>query len=485
MYKKLLFIFVLFSSFLFSQNNTVTFANSLKTTSTDLKDAIPIVNQKNDNVSIFLMDSKKVYGYLFDGDFNIKKELSSEKRSRKYKKIIGYSISETNDYRLFLASHEDDKFATVNFSYENNTSSLQELDLKLNKEFFLQTVVYNNTFYLITIIKGSSILVFYKFNGNGNFEKNMVDLTNKRFINLKDKTVKLYKLFTSLYVNTLTGRYEPNEIKKIEEGNPNPIELTSEYTKMYLRNNTVIFTLDNNRNYTQIITIDLNTFSANVKQMQKPFIAIKKAIKKTNSYLFGDYVFMIAATPTQLSFTVQDYKTGEHVKKYFITSKDSITFKNTPFTQTNGKYDDYYEMENTKKFLHKIRKQNIGISVNQDQNNYHITLGGKNEYVGNGIPTTMSKDGFSIASFGYFNPTFFAYSSYTNTKSIYFTSLFDENFNHVKGKVPENIFNKIENFKEDFNTSTNGETVFRYKDYYFYGHYKSSSKEYTLVKIKG
>jgi len=482
MFKKLFFIFITCLSLSsFAQYETITFTNSLKKTTTILKDAVPVVNQKNGDVSLFLIDSKKIYGYLFDSNFDIKQEISSEKRSRKYKKIIGYSISENNDYRLFLTTLKDDKFATINFSYDNNSSTLKELDLKLTNEAFLQTVVFDNTFHLISIIKGTSILVLYTFNNAGGFEKNMIDLTNQKFINRKDETTNLYKL--------LAGRNV--EIHKIEENNPNAIELTSEYTKMYLRKNQVVFTIDENKNFTQIITIDLTANSATVKQIEKPFLAVKKAIKKTNSYLFGDNIFMIAATSTQLSFVIQDYKNGKQIKKYFVTSKDTISFKNTPIIQTGGYYDGYREMEKTKKFLRKITKDNIGVSVYQNQNDYHITLGGNNTYSTGGGGGMMMMGGFGgvpLGSFGavnvFMNPTFFAYDSYTNTKSTHITGLFDKNFNHLKGELQDNVFDKIDQFKDDFNTSTNGETIFRYKDYYIYGHYTFSKKDYSLVLIK-
>lgn len=496
MFKKLLFTFVLCSSFFsFSQENIKTFTNSLKTTDIDLSDVIPIVNQKNDDISFFLMDSKKIYGYLLNSNFDIKKELSSEKRNKIFNTLVGYSISNENDYNVYLTNTQQDKFASINFSYNNNTSHLKELDLTFRNEKFIQTVVFENKFYLITIIKNSSIIGIYSFDNQGNYKRSKVDLSKHRFIDTKDKNITLHKLIT-------TNGFDV-EIHKIEEDNPNTIELTSEYTKMYLRKSTVVFTFDKNKNFTQIVTIDLNTFSAKFKQIQKPFFKIKNSYKKTNSYLFGKYIFMIAATKEKFTFTVQDYLTGNLLKKYSASLGDSISFKNTPIIQKDNTYDDYREIGKTKKFLQKITKQNIGVSVYQDQNNYHITFGGKKEYT-DPVPRSggmmMPMGGFGgvpFTNFGsvnvFFNPTFFAYNSYTktkstykkNAKSTYIKGLFDKNFNHLEGEIQDNVFDAIDNFNDDNKyKSTSGETIFRYKDYYIYGYYSHRVKNYHLIKFK-
>ena len=93
-----------------------------------------------------------------------------------------------------------------------------------------------------------------------------------------------------------------------------------------------------------------------------------------------------------------------------------------------------------------------GISVYKNKNKYNITIGGTRPQ-GRGEPLMMP--GFSaIPSAGYsvistsFNPTFYAYGMYSSTGSTRIKCLFDEEFNHIVGEIEDNIFDRIEDYKE-------------------------------------
>jgi hypothetical protein len=79
------------------------------------------------------------------------------------------------------------------------------------------------------------------------------------------------------------------------------------------------------------------------------------------------------------------------------------------------------------------------------------------------------------------DPTFAAYNSYTRTKSTYFTSLFDYDFNHVDGEIQKNVFNKISDFTEGKDPMI--ESIFRYGNDFIYGYFDKREKNYNLVKF--
>ena len=67
MIKNLFTILVLFTSFsLLSQEELVMFKNDLKTSSSAIKDVIPVVNTKTNEIAFFIADAKNVYGYKID-----------------------------------------------------------------------------------------------------------------------------------------------------------------------------------------------------------------------------------------------------------------------------------------------------------------------------------------------------------------------------------------------------------------------------------
>ncbi len=488
MNKKLLLILALsFSLFSFSQEKIVNFKNYLKTSYTEIKEVIPIVNEKNNDISFFILDATKIYGYIFNENFEIISELSSEDRSRKYKILIGNSISNNNDYRVYLANTKRNKFASINFSYETKTSSFQEFRLSSKDEKFIQTAVFENRFYLFSILENSSIINVYSFDDKGNYVIHKVDFSKDRFINSDSQSTSLYKLLT-----VSSGAYGLGKtiaINKIDKNSPNSIEVTSESRKLYLRDSKIVFSFDQNRNFSQVITIDLLSFEKETKRFEKPLDEIQSNFKKTNSYIHGEQIYMVAATSEKFKFVVRDFESGEFIKEYSATKNDSISFKNTPIIQEGGIYDNYRELEKTKKFLRKINKGNIGISVHKTQRRYQISIGSKLEQARGGMMMPMGGFGLPIASAGsvsvFFNPTYFAYNSYSNTKSTYIKCLFDIDFNHIQGEVKENVFDKIKKFSEKLQYDLpKAITVFKYKDYYILGNYFSQFKEYELIKFK-
>jgi len=482
-----------------SQHELISFENSLKTSESSLKDVIPIVNEKTGDISLFLMDATKVYGYLLNDEFKVVKSLSSDDKSRKYRMLIGKSISSTNDYRIYLTNNKENKFASINFSYGEKTSTFEEFELVSKKEMLVQTVTYNNDFYLISIIKNTSKLCFYKFNDDGKYNRTELDLSSIKFFNRYSKESSLFHLIT-----TGSGSYgfkRMINLKKIDENSPNSIEVTSEKSKFYLRENTVVFTFDENHEFTQIITIDLNNFEYKVAQIIKPnfksdeientqnSIYYTELNKKTNSFLKGTNLFLIGSTDDEFIFMVKNYNTKEILKEYKVNVEDSITFKNTPIIQEGGTFESYREMEKTRKYLRKITSGDIGVAVYKKDNKYQITLGGKKEIKrGGGMMMPMGGFGMPIASAGaitvFFNPTYSAFNSYTSTKSTHIKGLFDLNFKHLKGEVERNVFDKIYEFEENERVANYGETVFRYKDYFILGNYLTKEKKYILRKFK-
>nr|BFF39220.1 hypothetical protein BACY1_10250 [Tenacibaculum mesophilum] len=186
---------------------------------------------------------------------------------------------------------------------------------------------------------------------------------------------------------------------------------------------------------------------------------------------------------------ILDLATGNFIKEYAASKDEEILFKNSPIIQKGGFYNGYRELEKTKKFLRKITTGKIGVSVIKNKNSYLFTIGG---YVEQRSAAPMMMAGFGgiggpIASLGsvnvnlFFNPTMFAYNSFTNTKSTQIECLFDTGFEHIKDtKIPRNIFDKI---KSTPRKSDIAYTIFKYKDFYIRSDYTPSDKTYHLRKF--
>jgi hypothetical protein len=467
----LILLFIGMSFCVNSQEKIATFNNTLKTSNSNIKDVIPIVNSKNDDLSIFIADAKNVYGYLFDNEFSLKEKLSSGRKDRKHKILIGNSVTENNTYRIFLSNKSKDHFTSINFSFKNQKTDSKEFTLAHPEEKFIQTVTSKNQFYLISASKTFNSLYIYTFDSKGTPKRNRIDLRGFGFFNYKGKN--------STLVNLLI---KSSPLKKIEENTPNSIETTSEGRKMYLKKDVITFTFDENKEQTQILKIDLKNLKASVDQIKKPLQQIKSSKKKTNSYINGDYIFSLAATKNIFVLDVINLQTKQTVKQFAATKEEKILFKNTPIIQEGGFYDNYRELEKTKKFLRKISSGKVGISVQKYNNEYHMTIGGYVTQRSGGM--MMPGLGIPVASIGnvsfFFNPTQFAFDSYLNTKSTRIEGLFDTEFNHIKGEINDNAFDKIQLYSTNKDVTN---IVFKYKDYFILGKYSYSTKTYSFRKF--
>lgn len=504
MFKKIaisLLLFCVVNSY--SQQELITIQNYFNDISSPLKEAFPIVNERTNDVSLFLLSAKYVYGFLLDEDFKIKKELKSENRDRQYKIILGYSISDNNEYRVFLTNKRKDEFATINISYNDNKTDLKEFYLQYTNEFFVQSINQDNKFYLLSVLKNTSILKLYSFNKDGTYSVKGFDFSDKIFLNERGKKANLY----SMIPRGISPK-KPS-LKKIEEDVPTSIEVASEKIKMFIQDSKVFLTFDENVNFTQVISIDLISHEKQFLAFEKPFSNVNASEKRTNSFINGDHIFMIASTKEDFNFKVLDIKSKELIKEYIVNVNDSISFKNSRIIQEGGVYDRYREFDENKKFLRKITSGNIGASVNNYKNGYKIVLGGTS-LVTSGTSMGMGMLGSLPApSFGnitvYFSPVNYAYSSYVNTRSTFINCLFDKNFNHQKGIFPENAFDKIRNYEKSFNkheidnninsedfdeggvydvSSSKGEIVFKYKDFYIKGFSFFGQEKYILQKFE-
>ncbi len=482
--KKLLVVFIVLcvSQFTSAQESLVAFKNSLKTSSSAIKDVIPIINENNNDLALFFADAKNVYGYLLNDKFELQDKLLSPEKRRKFKILIGSSIIDTRNYRVFLTNNGYTRFSSMTLSFDKKKHQLNEFNLEEVNERFIQTVTYKNRFYLISAAKRapekkaySEGIYIYTFDKEGMPKRNSININKLAFLDKKGN------------VTTLPDLMAPysNSFQKIEDNIPNSIEVAAGDRKMYTQDNKVIFSFDNNKEFAQFLEIDLETFEATKRSFDKPMKNVEKSRKKTNSYLNGNNIYTVASTKENFIFQVNNFKTDSLIKQFSFSKGDTINFKNTPIIQVGGMYDNHRELESSKKFLRKISTNKIGVSVIRVHGINQVTLGGYVEKPRGGAGFGFGGMSFG-ASFGnvnvFFNPTMFAYNSMSNTTSTRIECLFDDDFDHLGGEIEDNAFDKIDSFLS--NDMSNEETIFRYQDYYIFLDYLSVTKDHVLRKFK-
>lgn len=457
------FIFLLVCNS-FAQQELLKFDNSLQKSKRKVNDIIPIVNKNNNDINLLFFDRKYIYSYLINEKFEVKQNLKSKAINENFTVILGNNITENDNYRIFLSDYNKDRFISVNFSYKSKSSTISiiNLDLNLIREKFVQTINYNNKFYLITVSKNSSILNIYEFNDKTSFKKHKLDLSNYRFIDDRGRTT-LYKILK----NKLEYK-KSKPINKFVENIPSSLELTSNYTKLYVRDNKIVFTFDQYKQMTQILSINLDDFEHKFKKMEKPFLTDDVLhLKKSNSFLHQDKIYQLAVSSEELVFFIKNLETGKLIKSYSVKKSSEILFKNSPIMQEEDTYMSYRDLDKTKKFLRKLSFSDVGISVYNNNYNYFVTIGGTKEIT--------KREGMMAGEIGF---------TFSSLSSTFINCKFDNEFNHVKGTVRGNSFDIITLYKKLKSFSEKGETIFKYKNYHILGYYDSEdTKYYHLRKI--
>lgn len=490
--KKTLFLhlFYLIAITSFSQEKIFDLSGAFSKKKYASKNSYAFANQNNKDLVLLTEEGKITTLLLLDPQYQEKTKLLTQSIASKYDQLIGYNIQD-NTYNIFYSNKKNTKFAVLQSDFSNRTITEKILDFKLKKERYIETVTHNNQLYLFSITKRSSDFNIYTFDKDFSVSKHTIslkDLEYKSFVN-STYLLKAYDLITTA---------DGISIIKIEPNNPNIIESTSKKVKLYPDKEGVILSFDNSDKETKLCYINLDRYTLDYKVYPKP-AATEEGFKKSNSYIYDNKLFQIASSNQKMKFTVLDLETQKIIKEYKVSKKDSITFKNSPIIQEGGGVLPTFtknrvrEMEKTSKYLRKISSTQLGISVHMVDNEYTIILGGTQEINSGGAPMMMPGFGGGFGAGGTvgnlgavtvnYNPTFYSYGNYFTTKSTYITCLFDQNFEHVQGDIPVNVFDKVKDFEDNLVKKPKAVNIFLYNKKIHFGFYDTVDNLYKLYKF--
>jgi len=461
-----IFIFIIFISF--SSKAQEEIIN--RYTSDLIRQSFNVVDQNTGNFAAFFEGYETVYGFLFDENNRELGRIESSNLPNKYKELIGYLI-DGKKIILFMNTKNGRSYGVLKFDFENNKSSVEELDFKLKREDFLESLSIGNKFYLFSRPNNSSRINIYEFNSNLSSTLHEIEFKKEAFLDKKDMPINLYEILS--------------KTEKIEHKTPVSIETSSEYVKFYNDDNRVTITSDKYKNYTYLINIDLESYEYSTDRVFKPAIDDSYLGLRTNSFLYENLLFQIIASSKQLNIQITDLDKMTLVKEFSAKKNEPIPFKNSLIIQEGGGFDNYRELEKTSQFLRKISQAHAGISVLKQDGFYQITYGSALEKINGGgyiiIGAAVGGLGGAIIMAS-INTITTSYYGYKNSKSVRITGLIDENFNHIEGEVPLNIFDRIKLYTNNIK-GIQAETIISLEDSYLFGYYNKREKVYKIVEF--
>lgn len=441
------------------------------------REIYPIVNEENGHTAIFFRNRNYIKATLFNKNRqSINKPFYAVRLPKNFDLFLNHAYN-GDVYTLFFSNKSGKKYGNVKFDFKNHLFSIiHDLKLKPKREDIIETFSDKEKLYFLGVKKHSSICNFYVFDLNGKFTTKKIDLSNIDFSKHQGSSVHLSDFLMSPYGEKL--------IKKIAYNEPNALETVAAYNKIFYHNKKITILNNFYDEFTYVTEIDLTDGSYHHRKIVHKDFDSGSFKRGANSNIYGDYIFTVTSTPNRLNLDIFDKNSMGTIKSFEILKDSEISFKNTPIIVEGGEFDKYRELEKTSKFLRKISNRNLGIAVYEHQNKYVVTLGSSVETVsgvGPGIAAGVGGVLGGAIGGAISGLIFSSFDSYANTKSTRITCLFDKNFEHIKGEIPQNGFDKIKTFTETEKLDKKPvQTIFRYKGDYIWGYYDRSADSYQL-----
>lgn len=440
----------------------------------NFKKVIQIINDNTNELVTFFQYYNFFVAYLHDADGNLVHTFSAKALPKIRNNYLGTSINDSA-YTIFFQNDYGVRFSALHIDFEKSEFEFTDLlEVQSNIETIIGSFEYKSQIHILTSEKRSSKLKLYKL-------KNHKDITSQTF-DFSHVTFKTPRGFDVTLDRFIDGGYNDSSASLIENNEPGALEASSKKNKMFLDGSSLILTNDFYDNATTYIAIDLENGSSYHKNFPKKSFNKKDRGSKSNSFVLDDNFFNIYVSKEKLDFSVYDINSEELVKSIIITEDDPITFKNSPIILEGG--ENYRELDRTKQFLRKVSNSNAGIFAYKQNNKYIITLGSSE--------TREMSTQFAVMG-GFFGGLAFgittailtpSYDSYTRTKSTRIECLFDENFSSIEGTIPENGFDKIENFiASQTDIKFKNKSIFKLNNEYVLGYFEKDTGLYKYIKI--
>jgi hypothetical protein len=472
-------IILFLSFFLFSKSFSQETVKSINLNLSKKTDVFQVVEEDKKQVTLFFSDQKRLKATRLNESFEIIDSISTTRPNNDFEDIVGYSIN-GNKYYSYWSSANNKEIIYQCFDFDFKNTTTKSFPLAFEKEKTIKKITVNNVFYLITCVKNESILNFYIFN-DGNLVKKSIDLSNKKFLDKKNSLTTLWDIF-----NVSTAFESALSVQNISNDSPPSLTFSANKRKIYTNANTLIFSFDINKTFTQLLYLNLSDFTADLKTFTQPYFKTSEfEIADSNSFLSNDKLIQLKLNAERMIISIKNLD-GTEFKYYESFSNTEISFKNSDIIQENGSVKNSRILESSKQLLRKIHNLNPSLSCYTLNNKNYLTIGSvsliqnNNAMLYGGMIGGLA--GALIAASLTSNYSLNNLNSYKDRKVVYINCLFDENFNHLNENVNKLAFDNLRDFAEQ-EKDLISKTIFKLNSSLYYAGYNKDQNKYFFYKF--
>jgi hypothetical protein len=155
-------------------------------------DVFQIVNDSTKAITMFFSDKEVVNAFSLNDKMKLIDSLFAERPTTKTYDFMIDNVSNTKSATLFWSSSNHKEICSQTFDFTTHTSSMQNYSITFKGEKYLQHFSEGGKFYIMSIIKDSSVLKLYVFD-DGKIVEKEIDMSSFRFQNSDSKKVNFYE----------------------------------------------------------------------------------------------------------------------------------------------------------------------------------------------------------------------------------------------------------------------------------------------------
>lgn len=451
--KKLILLFLLtYKSVLLGQTILNSYPLDLKKYD-EYNQILNVENTATNDVFAFVANAQSVTILKYNSALFLKDSFTVARTNLENMTIVGYSFSEDENPTLYWATEDYKDILVIKYYLETKTNKVLSFKFPVTSQYIITTFQKDNLFYIISKDIAQPALISYAFK-NGIVEEKVFDFSPYTFQNRRTQLLTFNQVLSE------------NPIEKIESDEYNPLFKSTKKSKMYMLNDHIILTLDQNPKKTQVFDLNLGSHDMTEKNFIQSGTQDPK--KLSNSFFYNNKIYQINTTQDELLLDIKDYNSTETLKSFKVTKNDTIRFKSSPLlTQQNNEKPK--ELKNTSKFLQRLSYLEVGLSVFNNNQNTLLTLGG--------VPR-IEKMYYTV------NDQFYSWD-YTQTfhsQSVFFESTLNSNFESIPQQPQPLALDNI-NYYLDSNKKATLPSILKLKEYHILGYYDPTSKQYIMRKF--
>jgi hypothetical protein len=462
-------------------------------------DAYFLDNKDAQGFAFILKDNKKADYVLADKNFKVISKFTKKTDetifSHDGEKYLGGTA--TNNVYHYLYKVFDKKFMSTKITYMEETIDFDKKQISSKTAFeiskeekLLLSFSDNNRYFSITANKKGGDLNFYVISSNGDAATKNVHFTIPPGKDKKKDEMTEY----------LAG------IKMIKQNEEPGLETANSSAKLYSYPDKLVFTINDGDDPTQLVTVDLNTFSTQEKFIDHSSLTEKGKHDKSyvSSYLKDNKLFTLILNKKDIKIAIYDAGSGELLNSQIINDGSGLNeLAETPVAETRkGKKTSEKEVDDIRKIIKAFTKGTEGIAVSTNQAGQYILKvgtydpiqmgGGGGGYVGGfqqGAP--ISTGAGPIPNY-YYNPYMYyvpGSSGYSTTSARYYTTTYFKmlldptSLKTAKGKIPSSIGDQVKDYMNDADQKAKAVKQFEMSGNQYYGFYNKDSKIYEVDQI--